>query len=695
MSRARALALVLLVLAGCATAKKDQRPNVDDIELKGTSALSGNDVKRKIFTSEQGIIPEWFPFIGEHHPFDSSAWAADLRRIERYYQANGYYQAKVVDSEVEENKPGHVKLHIELEEGKPARILDLEITGLDELTPEFKAAAMKGLPLYKLAIFREAEWEESKARLLRNLQEKGFAEATLEAEAVVDELLNIVRIRIEVTPRQRYKFGNILVATGTNPHVPSQVVKDTVASQIKTGDWYDESKLTDAQAAIFRLGVFAAVKVNRGAPDRAKGEVPIIADVREAPFHTVRAGGGFGIDTLRDEVRATGEYTDRDFFGGLRRFTVKGKVGWAFLPSVIDVIANNGGAQNGPIFKVTTELEQPHFLASTLSGVVSLGLDSDLEPAYRYVGGNLKIGVPWRPTPRWTIYPSYNLDIYFLNSQVPLGATGPEVLFGCPNTCIVSYLEQLIEWDRRDDRLEPRSGTYAAVSFQEGGGPLGGAFKFLRITPEVRGYISFGLEKRFTIAARAKVGDLISFNNNGETPIISRFFSGGNSMRGFGTRRLSPMAIVQQPGLTTNKDGLPSVNPVPTEAVPIGGKSLVEASLELRYNVWGDLVIALFGDSGAVTADSLGTGALWPYYYVAVGIGARYRTALGPIRVDFAVRMPIGSPQVVNRDQLLPLQGGTYKDPTANVCFLGNPAPNYAGSPEGACAFHLSIGEAF
>lgn len=689
MSRARALALVLLVLAGCATAKKDQRPNVDEIELKGTSALSGNDIKRKIFTSEQGLIPEWFPFIGEHHPFDSSAWQADLRRIERYYQANGYYQAKVVDSEVEENKPGHVKLHIQLEEGKPARILELEITGLDELAPEFRAAAMKGLPLYKLAIFREAEWEESKARLLRNLQEKGFAEATLESEAVVDELLNIVRIRIEVTPRQRYKFGNILVATGTNPHVPSQVVKDTVASQIKTGDWYDESKLTDAQAAIFRLGVFAAVKVNRGAPDRTKGEVPIIADVREAPFHTVRAGGGFGIDTLRDEVRATGEYTDRDFFGGLRRFTVKGKVGWAFLPSVIDVIANNGGAQNGPIFKVTTELEQPHFLASTLSGTVSVGLDSDLEPAYRYIGGNLKIGVPWRPTPRWTIYPSYNLDVYFLSAEVPLGATGPEVLFGCPSTCVVSYLEQLIEWDRRDDRLEPRSGTFASLSFQEGGGPLGGAFKFIRITPEVRGYISFGLEKRFTIAARARVGDLISFNSDGNTPIISRFFSGGNNMRGFGTRRLSPMYVVPQPGTTVPDK--PPENSVASEAVPIGGKALLEASLELRYNVWGDLVIALFGDSGAVVADSLGSGpSIWPYYYFALGLGARYRTALGPIRVDFAVRLPVGNPQV--RTYTLPVG---LKDPTSNVCFLGNPAPNYAGSPEGACAFHLSIGEAF
>ncbi len=472
------------------------------------------------------------------------------------------------------------------------------------------------------------------------------------------------------------------------------MVQEAVESVIHPGDWYDESLLAEAQGRVFQLGVFAAVKVNRGAPEREKGVVPVIADVRESPFHTLRAGGGFAIDQVRNEVRLTGEYTDRNFLGGLRRFTVKGKAGWAFLPNVVNVAAGSAGSQNGPIFSVVTEFEQPRVLARTLSLQTSVELNSGLEPAYRYIGGTYKLGLPWRPTPRVTVFPSYDLDVYFLSAQVPVGAAGPEALFGCPDTCIVSYLEQTVEWDRRDDRLEPRSGFYAQLSLQEGGGPLGGVFTYLRLAPDLRGYVSFGLEKRFTLAARVKAGTLLSFNADGGSPIVSRFFSGGNDMRGFGTRRLSPMQVYQQPG-TTAKDIKDNV--VPSVAVPVGGKALFEASLEARYNVWGDLVLAVFGDSGMVTQDSLGAvglSKLWPFFYVAVGAGFRYRTPLGPIRVDLAFRLPIGGPQDLS---YAPLSDPRQRlaVPGSPLCFVGDAQHSYPGSPEGACAFHLSIGEAF
>ena len=62
-----------------------------------------------------------------------------------------------------------------------------------------------------------------------------------------------------------------------------------------------ESSAPSYQGFVFQLGVFGAVKVNRGAPDRDAGTVPVVVDVREAPFHTVRLGGGIGIDALRHE----------------------------------------------------------------------------------------------------------------------------------------------------------------------------------------------------------------------------------------------------------------------------------------------------------------------------------------------------------------------------------------------------------
>ena len=82
------------------------------------------------------------------------------------------------------------------------------------------------------------------------------------------------------------------------------------------------------------MGVFGAVKVNRGAPDRAAVTVPVVVDVREAPL---RSSGWAAVSAWMPRARRAAllaEWTHRNFFGGLRRLTVKGRVGYAFLPSI-------------------------------------------------------------------------------------------------------------------------------------------------------------------------------------------------------------------------------------------------------------------------------------------------------------------------------------------------------------------------
>ena len=79
------------------------------------------------------------------------------------------------------------------------------------------------------------------------------------------------------------------------------------------------------------------------------------------------------------------------------------------------------------------------------------------------------------------------------------------------------------------------------------------------------------------------------------------------------------------------------------------------------------------------------------FTFVALGIGARYRTPIGPIRLDLAARLPLGAP-------LQKYTPNALSYATNSGCFLGafgNGSRDYPGSPEGQCAFHLSIGEAF
>lgn len=682
----RAPLIAGLLLAACATVKeKPETPRVEQLRIEGVSKLDEAELKAHLSTGQSGPLPPWVPFANQERRLDPSAWQADLRRIERFYQARGYYQARVVDESIELLGDDSVALSVRVEEGPLTTLSELTVTGLEELPQEHRAQVLSGLPMEKGAPFLEDTWAEVKGTLAARLRELGYAEVVIKGEARVDLATHTAQATLAVDPGPRFRFGKILVASNANARVGARRIIEQVENELKPGEWYSEAVLARAQARVFQMGVFGAVKVNRSAPDRQGNTVPVVVDVREAPFHTLQAGVGFGFDQSRQELRVSGEYTDRNFYGGLRRLTTRGKVGYAFLPDAFSVFGKSEGSKSGVVGSLTTELEQPRLFLPSLSGATSLELSSGIEPAYDFIGGSYKVGLVWRPRTDLTFYPSYNLEIFRLSSPAPLDGRAPAVTFGCPLTCVLSYLEQTVEFDRRDDRFEPRRGYYLALSLQEGGGPLGGAFTYLRLLPEARGYVSFLEGARLTLAGKLKVGTLLTSSFREPGPIVSRFFSGGGtSMRGFDTRRLSPLlAVPREEGSTS------------AETLPQGGKGLLEASTEARYNLFGSLVLATFLDAGFVTSrdfDFTNPAYLSDHLLLAAGIGLRLRTPLGPIRADFARRLPVGPPLEVYQGADRSL---TY--PSNGSCFGlgGNGSTEYAGAPEGLCTFHISIGEAF
>jgi translocation and assembly module TamA len=672
---------VLTLGSACATTRPPpDQPKVVGLDIEGTDQLSEGAIKERILTSSTPWWEPFNPFDNGPTYFDPNAWQADLRRIERYYQAEGYYQARVISNEVEPRGDDKVAVQATLQEGEPTRIQEIRVSGLEALPAEQRSRALVELPVEQGAIFREADWETTKELVQGRLRELGYAEAEVGGEVQVDVGTRAARVDLQVKSGQRYKFGNVFVATDANPQVAPRRIVEQAQGAIRKGDWYSESALSEAQARVFRMGVFGAVKVNRGAPDREAGTVPVVVDVREAPFHSIRLGLGLGLEATRNEARAVGEWTNRNFLGGLRRLTVRGRAGYAVLPNLF----NNDIA--GAIFDITTEFEQPRFVWRDVRLQTSVTAERGLELAYSFLGGRLRGGLIWQPHPDVSIFPSYNLEVYRLTVAegrgVGAGEAVPPIVLGCAgrdtsgNQCDIalSYLEQTIEWDRRDDPAEPRAGFYAALSLQEGGGPLQGDFNYVRVLPDVRYYQSFGETRRLTVAGRVRLGTLIPLGDTEESSIVTRFFSGGPAMRGFNSRRLSPYTVY------TDED-----NNVQT--VPIGGNGLFETSLEVRYRMTENLILALFWDTGAVTEAQFDVGEMTSNLYHAVGVGLRYLTVVGPIRVDVARRLNIGP-------RLQPFEEPGL-DPEGSCFGIGRSAPGFAGSPEGLCAFHISIGEAF
>lgn len=695
--RHRLFAPLLLLSLACACAAGKPRPDaleVKDLKIEGTDQVGEGDIKAKILTADTPWWEPLWPFDKGPAYFDPNAWQADLRRIERFYQAEGYYQAQVISDTVQPEGKEAVKLVAQVREGEPTRISTVELRGLEQLPEDHQRRVKVDLPLKPGEIFREENWEGVKELIQGRLRELGYAEAEVGGETQVDVVTHQAAVVLEVNPGPRYKFGNIFVATDNNPQVAPKRIIEQAQGAVRKGEWYSETGLAEAQARVFAMGVFGAVKVNRGAPDRANATVPVVVDVREAPLRSIRLGGGLGVDAARQEGRLLAEWTNRNIFGGLRRLTVKGRVGYAFLPSIYGVSRGDEGAKSDVIFDATTEFEQPRFVFRDLRLQASLSGEKGLEQAYSFIGGRLRSGVIWQPHPDLSVFPAYNLEVYKLAGKVGANEQGiPPITLGCINKtsseagepCIIrlSYLETTVQWDRRDDKLEPRNGYYAAFSLQAGGGPLFGDFTYIRLLPDLRYYRSFGLQQRLTLAGKLRLGTLVPFTNKQtkekQSSIVNRFFSGGgSSMRGFNSQRLSPQV---------------AVDPSRPEAgtVPVGGNSLWESSLEARYRLTESLALASFLDSGFVGTGSLASRQINPFdsgLYHAVGLGLRYITVVGPIRVDIARRLNVGPP--------LPVEGDGYTYPASGTCFgLGGKKSTYAGAPEGLCTFQLSIGEAF
>ncbi|MBL8949461.1 MAG: BamA/TamA family outer membrane protein [Myxococcaceae bacterium] len=717
-------ALLLVVCACASTEERPDGPIIDDFDIEGTEQLSERDLKKKVLTGDSFL--RWLPVFGKEERFDQNAWAADQRRVERFYQAHGFYQAQVVEEEVKPLKEGHVYLRMKVKEGGPTVIRRLTISGLEPLDDAQRREVLYKLPLKEGLTFLEEEWLETERILKDRLQKLGYATADPKPLAMVDVGTQTAELEIQSNAGRRYKFGPGERPKGTPPchgyeadgypcHVSIQnpdgtvdkrLIEDQVTSVIERGDWFTPEALEEAQARVFKMGVFSAVKVARAAPDQATGEVPVTVDVREAPFHTYRAGGGLGGDPLRNEIRGTFLYENRNFLGGTRRLTLRARAGYAFLSGTsssgffafASVFSRQTGAQHGPFGRLTAEAEQPHFLHRALALRGTVEPSYTIEPAYRAGGGAAKLALVWRPTSTVTASFGYNFSVYQLSTPVALGAQ-TTAFVGCGLTCVLHNLEQTLAWDRRDDVLEPHDGWYLAVSLQEGGNTLTtGQFapvNFFRFLPEARFYRSF-FDQKFTIAGKVRFGALITLA--GTAPIPVRFFSGGNDMRGFSARRLAPFDVVPRTdcgylAIDAPNDPLSPARqgtcPGDGEVLPVGGNALLDGSLELRWNVWESLTIATFVDAGYVSGSGVSV-ALLSSLNVAVGLGVRYRTPIGPIRVDLAARLPVGAP--------LERAGVLRQHAYSRGCFFGlgaGTSNDYAGAPEGQCAFHVSIGEAF
>jgi outer membrane protein insertion porin family/translocation and assembly module TamA len=638
---------------------------LDDVKVRNNDALDDDELLEKIATRESPRFFGLFPGVFyDYEIFDRYVLERDLERIERYYRARGYYSAKVRAARVF-YAGRSARVHIVIEEGEPVLLGRLDVHGLDGIPAEIaRRAEQRVQALLELGVpFEEEAFNEAEKQLLFELADQGFARARVKKAANVDLPHKVASAGFWVEPGARASFGEVRIQ-GLGP-LPEEPVRRALG--IMPGEPYSQSDIDEAERAILNLGVFASVDIEPDL-DRAKegDRVPLLVRLEPSRLRSVHLGGGVQFDSLKTDVHLTAGWEDRNFLGGMRRFQVETQPGVVLYPTRVPEF--EAPQRLLPMARLRVEFREPGFIERRTNALVRaegsvypvfLSTDSsDKNPVVGYRDVRLSVGVE---RSYWKFYSALTHNVQVSSPFTYIGKRDADL-----GTVLVSYPELFSTFDLRDDALTPHKGLYASNKLQVAG--VGGDAIDVKEQPELRGYIP--ITRRVTLAARATIGLLFASNygdtvesndqtgeaGDGVSPaewvkdvqlmFLRGFFSGGpGSNRGYALREIGPHGVVPfyNPDQSSEelylscKLGSADYDKSVCD-LPLGGFTLWEASLELRYPILGPLQGALFADTSDVAPRVMDFRLNRPH--LSVGPGLRYETPIGPVRIDVGYRIP-------------------------------------------------------
>jgi outer membrane protein insertion porin family/translocation and assembly module TamA len=678
--------LLALLTLGCPAKLPAGATALDKVSIDGTDDVDESDLKGAMAsqpTSKVLGVRMWWVDYGLYDP---TTLEKDLQRIERFYQARGYYEARARAGRVVRVGDRSVRVQIVLEEGVAVHLARIQVTGTDKLPEDVRthfAAAWKLAPGDN---FDEELYRASGAAVEQSLTDDGYAHASVTLGADVDLLKHEAVIRVEVAPGPKCTFGAITI-TGLSK-LDEDWVRRIIA--IKPGEEYSTRTMRAAQNALFDLGTFDTVTFEPSLSDPNATVIPVKVATSEAKLRRIRIGPGFLFDPLRSDVHVTASWEHRNFLGGLRQFRAE----------VRPMMIYRKNFRPGII--ATTELRQPGFLEARTAGVFGLsgGLLPDPVNDYQITTAMGSVGVDRR----FLTGIVYAGLFYRKAFQIASPYGGVELP---PNAfdSTIGYLEALATIDARDDLLKPTRGYFAALSTQYAIGSnflfLGGDFGDVRLQPEIRMYGP--IAKGIVLAFRFTTGFLLPYNYNvrnpqkktgpvgpgesvyehetrtrddpfdktGAPPAWRAFYSGGAiGNRGYPVRYVGLRDCQEE----VQNGVLKQVEFNQDCSVVVGGASLWESSVELRFDVSGPFSAVLFMDASDVSRRAFDLRLDYPH--LSAGPGLRYHTPIGPVRLDLGFRIP-GAQRI-----------GGQLDPRGQ-------ADQFGFLVKGPFALHFSVGEAF
>nr|WP_072856579.1 BamA/TamA family outer membrane protein [Loktanella atrilutea] len=414
-------------------------------------------------------------------------------------------------------------------------------------------------------------------------RDQGYAKVTVADQQIVarhtEDLLDAT---VAIAPGPRLTFGPLTI-TG------NEAVRTSAINRIAglpTGEIYSPDEMTKAAQRLRETGAFDSVSLTEAEEIGPDNTLPITATIAESKPR--RIGAGVEYSTV-EGIRLSAYWMHRNIFGGAENLRFDAAV------------AGLGGGTGGIDYSLGTALRIPAIYGADTDLTATAQISREDEPNYLVDKFNTEVLVNRQLTDA-------------LEVQIGVGLlTAKEVTdLGTRNYTLLTA-PLAATYDKRDSDTNAKNGYYIDVEttpFLALAGGSSGARGYL----DGRVYYSFGTDDRFTVAARGQLGTVIGPDET-DSPADFLFYSGGSgTVRGQGYKSL---------GVDRTVNG---------EVVTTGGTSYAGAQLEARVGITKAISIVGFYDYGYVGSSPtpLTDGADQD----GVGLGVRYNTAIGPIRLD-------------------------------------------------------------
>jgi len=585
---------------------RGSRSRFTRIEIKGNKYFDTSTILERMSLTPASLLHS------RRGRFSPSMLERDVQAIQELYHSNGFRDAKVAPRVIRDagGQAQNVAVSLKIDEGPQILVGELELSGvdlrvLDDVNALISSRSGQPFSTSNIALDRDA--------VLGYYFNNGYPEAIFDAQIKPGADSTHVNLKYVVNEGRRLFARGVLV-NGLHTTHPALVDHRLT---IRPGAPLSQSEIVETQRRLYDLGIFSTVDVAVQNPEGIERSKYVVLQADEARRYTLDLGPGAEIG------RIGGSATSLDAPAGAAGFSPRMLIGISRLNMF-------GLGHTAAITGRVSTIQQrvlASYLAPQFQGNDNLSLSfSELFDRSSDIRTFTSMREEGSVQLTQKLSRSSLLEYRVSIRQVSIDASTLKIspnlipVYSVPvRTTILSAT-----WiqDRRDDPLESTRGVYNTVDFGVAPRAITSGTYYTRLVMRNSSYHQ--VSRDIIIARTASFGWLYNLSAN-PVPLPERFFGGGNTTnRGFPENQAGP------------RD--------PVTGFPLGGDAFLFVGTELRFPIVGrTLGGVLFHDMGNVYSDLNDVSFRFHqrdrqdfnYMVHSVGIGFRYRTPVGPVRVDF------------------------------------------------------------